>query len=291
MQEATEIYMKNINNSTITKNDYILANSIDIKEQDLGEFTDISGGVNAMISSTGSGKTTILKHILSVVHNKYDVIILMSRTARLQKAYDFFPRDNIVDDYDEELMTTIWNTQLEDHEKGKKLDKVMVILDDVIASPSFKKSKMIEEMAFSARHLNITMWILSQNYTSIKPGIRNNIRILVSFWLESKKEREKVIEQFLSTINNRVGSHIFKAITGTKYQAIIISNYKVGVPFEEKVKKFIADPNVKIRMESKKKKEKSTNYNLMDTRVYIEETKNGLVQRIKEPINARVRPE
>lgn len=272
-------YIENIGNHTIKKNDYLYANSIVIQDQDLNEFLDITGGVNAIIAPTGSGKTVLLKNILNTVHKKYDDIVLMSRTAKFQEAYNFFPRHQILDDYSEQFLTDLWNKQSEaylefasndlaakpfgpsrwtfskslNRVKKKKREKVLVILDDVIASPSYQSSKIINELAFGARHVGITLWVLSQNFTSIKPAIRNNIRILCAFWLDSEIERKKVIYQFLSTKNHNIGDLLYKKITGTKYQAIIISNYKSGAPLEEKVKKFIGDPKVKVVMTKEEK--------------------------------------
>lgn len=243
-----ETYIKNISNNSMRKQDYLLAESYDIKEFAPTDFNDITGGVVAIVSESGSGKTVLLKDILSKIHTRYEIIRMMSRTAKLQSAYDFFPRSMITDDYDEEQMTEIWNNQKKQFDRGLPMPPVLVILDDVIASKSFKKSKMIDEIAVSGRHLNITLIILSQYFVAIRPLIRENIRIAIAFAMANKKEREKFINQFLSSDTYGSGELLFKKITGTKYQSIIIQKYKSGAPINERVKKYIADPDVKINM-------------------------------------------
>lgn len=241
-------YLKNIGTKTITKNNYLLANSYDIKEFNLEQMMDITGGIVAIISMTGAGKTVLLKDLLSKTHKNYDKIYLFSRTAKLQSAYDFVPRSFITDDYDEEKITEIWNSQVKDNLNGLKMKNVLIILDDIIASQSYKKSKMIDEIAFGARHCNITLIILSQNFTSIRLSVRGNVRIAIAFDLASKKEREKFCQQFLSSENDKIGEIVFKNITKTKYQSIIICNYMNGAPLEEKTFRYIADPSINIKL-------------------------------------------
>jgi len=241
-------YLKNISTGTIRKQDYILANSYEIQEFSPEDIQEISGGIIAICAATGSGKTVLLKDILSKIHTNYDKIHVFSRTAKLQESYDFVPRYMITDDFDEELLTEIWNHQVDTHQQEKPLEQVLLILDDIIASPSYKKSKMLDEVAYGARHLKITVILLSQNMSSIKSSIRNNIRIAIAFQLSSKREREKFVEQFLAAENNRIGDVLFRRITDVKYQSIIVQAYKSGALINEKVKRYIADPNVKIKL-------------------------------------------
>ena len=172
----------------------------------------------------------------------------MSRTAKLQSAYDFVPRSMITDDYDEEKMISIWDQQIKAKDEGRPIENILVILDDVIASKSFMKSKMLDEIAISGRHLNITVIILSQYFISLKPRIRENIRIAIAFSMANKKEREKFINQFLSADTFGAGELLFRNITSTKYQSIIIQKYKTGEPINNRVKKYIANPDAIVEL-------------------------------------------
>lgn len=239
-------YLSHINTNTIRKQDYTLANSYDIRQFSPEDVKDITGGIIAIVASTGSGKTVLLKDILSEIAGDYDKFYLFSRTAKLQEAYDFVPRRMITDDFDERLLTEIWDRQVKTKADDKPLDKVLIVLDDIIASPSYKTSKMLDEIAYGARHCNITVVLLSQNMSSIKTSIRNNIRIAVAFQLSSKREREKFVEQFLAVENNRVGDVLFRRLTDVKYQCIIVQAYKSGAAINEKVKVYTARPDVKV---------------------------------------------
>jgi len=269
-------YINNLNSTSVRKNDYKLANSYDIKDFDPMEVSeDITGGIIAIISPTGTGKTVLLKDILSKIGKNYKTsqINLFSRTAKLQECYDFFPRGQLYDDYDEEIMTKIWNKQTEDHDKNKKTEPRLIILDDVIASPNYIRSKIINEMAFGARHLNILIILLSQYMVSIKACVRNNIRIAFAFQLSSKREREKFIEQFLATETNGSGDMLYKKITGEKYQCIVVSNYKAGEAVENRVKKYTADPKAQVKFK-KEPKEKSILLGSEQFKIYKGENTN-----------------
>lgn len=241
-----EEYLHHIGANTIRKQDYVLANSYNIQPFSPNDIKEITGGIVAIVAATGSGKTVLLKDILSEIAGDYNKFYLMSRTARLQEAYDFVPRRMITDDFDEELLTEIWNRQVDSKAQEKKIDKVLIVLDDIIASPSYKSSKMLDEIAYGARHCNITLILLSQNMSSIKTSIRNNIRIAVAFQLSSKREREKFVEQFLAAENNHVGDILFRRLTDVKYQCIIVQAYKSGASVEDKVKVYTARPDVRV---------------------------------------------
>lgn len=246
-----DTFLKNIGNNTILKNSYALANSYEIGDFSPEDLTEITGGVVAIIAGTGCGKTVLLKDIMSKTHKNFERIHLFSRTAKLQSVYNFIPRRWITDDFNEEALNDIWNQQIKKSEKGEKLDKILVILDDIICSPSYKKSKMLEECSISARHLNITIILLSQNFTSIKPIIRNNIRIAITFQMQSRKEREKFAEQFLGADSSRAGDILLRRITDVRYQCLIVQVYKNGETLSNKVKKYTASLDVKIKLRDK----------------------------------------
>lgn len=246
-----DTYMNNISNSTIRKNDYILAQSYDIQEG-IEEVHHLKG-VNLIIAPSNSGKTVLLIDILSKIHQEYDKMFFFSRTMRLQPVYDFVPRYMIHDDFDEDVIAEIWDQQTDAHKQDKPLDKILIVLDDIIISEAYRKSKILQEIAVSGRHLNIVVILISQDMTSIRPIIRKNAFMVFAFQLASKKEREKLIDQFLSVESNRSGDILYRKITDQKYQAIVINVHMVGCSLDQKVKKYTADPNVKIVLKDKDK--------------------------------------
>ena len=99
--------------------------------------------------------------------------------------------------------------------------------------------------------MGLTVILLSQDYNSISPLIRKNIRVAISFQLSGKEDREKFIKKFLSVENSRVGDVLFRKITDEKYQAIIIMANRVGEPIPNKVFKYTANPNLNPKIKKK----------------------------------------
>ncbi|KAH9244350.1 hypothetical protein BASA81_018246 [Batrachochytrium salamandrivorans] len=204
----SDTYLVTLNNGSIYKNDLIMAESYSIKEFEPETIASMPGNMS-ITATTGAGKTKFIIDLLSKVHKQFDAIYLFSRTAKAQKDYNFIPRANIHDSYSEEFLVNLWqshyNKKLVD--QSAKLDKVLIVL---------------------------------------KPLQRNNVRWAVAFDLDSKKEREKFVHSYLSAKNARVGELLFSRIVKERpYQACVVEVYKNGAETEDKVKKYVANPDVR----------------------------------------------
>lgn len=248
-EEALKEYAENLNNSTIYKNDIILAEKFQINDFDPTVIPkDITGGVIALIGSTGYGKTFCLRYILSMIHENYDRFYMFSGTAKLQKDYDFFPKEFIYERYSDSKMEEIWDQNY----NASDPDRVLIILDDVINDPEFIKSLVLKKYATGARHIGITVFLLTQYFNSLKPIIRNNLRLVITFESDNYKERRKFIDECLSIVNPRVGDFVYKKITSIPYQCIVVTMYKKDK--NNKVYKFLAQPVDDSKLKLMKKK-------------------------------------
>jgi hypothetical protein len=203
-------------------------------------------------SPTATGKTYLLKDILHHIHEGYGQnIIMFSGTAKLQDVYNFFPRTKIFDEYIEKEMEAIWDQQFKADKK--KREKVLIILDDVLHDKEFKNSKVFKKVSTGGRHLDITIIFLTQYLKAVGPIIRNNTRLFIAFETDSYKEREKIIDDFLSFDTKAEGDAIYKEITKTPYQCMLVCVYKKDK--QGKVYKYIAKdrPDLKIMDEEKEK--------------------------------------
>lgn len=272
-------YVKTLNNGSIYKNDLLLAESYNIQEFDPKTLVEHPGCMS-ITAMTGAGKTVLIKYLLSVVHKHFDRIYLISSTAKLQPIYDFIPRENIMETYNEEFLDKLISDQavmkmvikdgvsvhpgasssrhrklvmgdsarcVGEHraEVPKKLDNILVIMDDIIHDKEYQKSQVLKRIFTSGRHISVRVWFLTQNFTSLKLLQRNNVMWAISFDLDAKREREKFAQSYLSAKNQRVGELIFDKIVKEKpYQCVVVEVYKNGKSVEEKVKKFTAKMDV-----------------------------------------------
>lgn len=247
-EQALKDYTENLNNSTIYKNDLLLAEKIQVGEFDPNVIPeDITGGIIALVGMTGYGKTFLLRDILSKIHKQYDSFYLFSGTAKMQKDYDFFPKKQIFPEYKEDKLTSIWDEQYSKNKEDRQ--KILIVLDDVINDPEFLKSTILKKYATAGRHLNITIFLLSQFLNTLKPIVRNNLRLIITFESDNYKERRKFIDEFLSLVNPRVGDLVYKKITSIPFQCVVVAVYKKDK--NNKVYKYIAqktkDADLKIK--------------------------------------------
>ena len=73
----------------------------------------------------------------------------------------------------------------------------LIILDDCASSKDVKKrSDELVKLAFSARQAGISVWVLTQQMSSIAKPFRENIACLVTFFTPSAKDMKTVFEDY-----------------------------------------------------------------------------------------------
>ena len=235
-------YINNLENSSKYKNDVLLANSYNIKEF-VPEDILVRDGVMSIVAQTGAGKSCLIIDLLSKIHTSFEHIIMFSKTAKLQRCYDFLDRELIYDRFDEEFLTALWNDRVNKQLLGLEQERTLIIFDDILCDPKIRSSHILKDLFCGSRHLAISMWCLSHNYTVLSPIQRQNTCWFVAFDLDSYKEKQNLVGQYLSAQNQKVGEILFKRITKEKkYQCIIIEAHKSGAPVEDKVRKYISNP-------------------------------------------------
>lgn len=242
-------YIEKLNKGSIYKADLEACEDLFSKIVDFDPKTICSiPGCVSITAMTGAGKTILIRDFLKQTEDHFKEVHLISRTAKSQSIYDFIPRDNIKDDFDEDFLSSLYQQRKLKKLNNNKvsLDPVLIIFDDIINDPMYKKSKIIDNIFTEGRHYNISVWFLTQNFTSLKQLQRNNVRWAISFCHDTALERDKFSSSYLSVQNDRIGRLLFNKITKEKpYQCVVVEVYKVGVDPCEKIKKYIANPDVK----------------------------------------------
>ena len=58
-----------------------------------------------------------------------------------------------------------------------------------------KKQQMLSELAFSGRHLNCSLWILTQKYNSVLTDVREQIKWLAVFYCKDRDSFEEALRE------------------------------------------------------------------------------------------------
>ena len=73
----------------------------------------------------------------------------------------------------------------------------LIILHDCAASKDVKgRTGQLVNLGFSARHIGISVWVLTQKITSITPSFRENVAAIVLFYTPSAKTTKAIFDDY-----------------------------------------------------------------------------------------------
>ena len=144
-----------------------------------------------------------------------DAVFLFTKT---NAGFDGIPSTYRFRDLD--ILPSIIDTQLKvkkHNMKAKKKDKIksniIIILDDMVGSggmsADMRSNKLLNKLATNGRHLsdgdnsNMMVILISQIFTGIGPQIRLNTDFLFTTKLQARRERENIVNSFLSLNSGR----------------------------------------------------------------------------------------
>jgi hypothetical protein len=158
--------------------------------------------------ATGSGKSEYVLDLLEGdYHHFFTYIIIVCPTWRYNKAYlnrkwlfndpehiflvdpsELLPRS------DDPLNDTL-KVFFENY--GKLDDNhVLFLIDDCSSQKGMtKKKRMLSELAFSGRHLNCSVWILTQKYNSVLTDLRTQIKWMALFFCKDRNSFEEALQE------------------------------------------------------------------------------------------------
>ena len=183
-----------------------------------------------MVGPTNSGKTKYLVDLLSnEFRGTFDYVILLCPTYTFNKTYrgfaeedrDFFvltPDQHHIDDWLRIVSFVFEGTNS------------LIILDDCAASRDVKKrTNELVNLAFSARHKGLSVWVITQQMTSISKPFRENIAALVLFYTPSRKDMKEIFNEYGGGMTSDEKLRLLSALKRNKYSKLIFS---LRHPFE-----------------------------------------------------------
>ena len=110
----------------------------------------------------------------------------------------------------------------------------LIVLDDCTASKDVKgRTGELVNLAFSARHVGVSVWVLTQQYTSVGKPFRNNLAALVLFYTQLYKTMKAIFEDCAGELSL---DEVKQMIAGLKEQdfAHLIFSYHRPFSIERK---------------------------------------------------------
>ena len=209
--EGSDTTIKNVYNKII-KSDMVMRNQLKSDDFPKAFCCSVTG-------SRRTGKTTITESLINDMQNgkdkRFDYVFLFSPTL---SGFDSIPNNYKFQDLSilpsliqRQQELTVWNkTALKrDHKKCS----ICIILDDMIATGDLK-NKLLLKIALNGRHINagdpvksneLSTFILSQSVTGIPKKIRQNVDITLASRLNSKSDRQTLVEENMILDSSRGG--------------------------------------------------------------------------------------
>ena len=130
------------------------------------------------VGCTNAGKTEYLHRIPETEYkNHFEFIVILCPTILDDKTYLsgrwILDDKNVFIVCDGEGKLKKWIRSFKDTLKGRQ---TLYIIDDCLAEGEInKKRDALSELAFSGRHRNHSLWVLTQKYNSISKDVREQI--------------------------------------------------------------------------------------------------------------------
>lgn len=204
-------------NDMISTSDLPEINSV----SNIGDFDIMSVPRNAFIltiASRRSGKSFLLQHFLEqyTKKNKTDAIFLFTKTNAgfegIPSAYRYKTLDVLEDIIETQIKVKKYN--LKAKKKDMVYSNIIILLDDMVGSggmgADMRRNPILNKLAVNGRHLssptsNMMVCLISQIFVGISPQIRLNTDFLFTTKLAARKERENIVNSFLSLNSGRKG--------------------------------------------------------------------------------------
>ena len=155
---------------------------------------------------TGCGKTEFVLDLLQTEYrNIFKYIVILCPTIQWNKAYRNRPW--IGDPKNPKTKNLIIvNPIVKGEEKLQELLKVffkkfageptLYIIDDCSATKELTKKKdMLSELAFSGRHAEQSVWVISQRYNSVLKDLREQTKWLCMFYTKDRDSFENCLRE------------------------------------------------------------------------------------------------
>lgn len=234
----------------------------EVKQFDISELQEVKNFSMGLFGKRRTGKTVLLKYILSKIYKFYDECHIFSGTSRVQQEiYGFTDPEYVYDGYDEAKLDDIINDsqtkikQLlrdkpskvsESDFKKNQVPYKLIILDDVISDKTLRYSKLLNDIFILGRHLNIAVIFLSQTVTGIPKSMRANLDLAGAFHLNNIKDSSFFIEQYFSDNGTKFGRELMNRVTQKNYNCIMVKNYVTSQDIYDRVFQITAEVDTPV---------------------------------------------
>ena len=190
---------------------------------------------NALIvGPTNSGKTRFLvSQLCAAFCGRFDYVVLICPTfAHNRTLYRFAEKDPrlyviICEQHQVEIFLKLASLFFE-------RINTLIVLDDCAASKDVKgRTGELVKLGFSARHSGISVWVLTQQLSSIAKPFRENVAAIVLFYTPSAKITKAIFEEYAGELSHDELRQMIARLKERRFAHLIFS---LRHPFEIQLK-------------------------------------------------------
>ena len=98
----------------------------------------------------------------------------------------------------------------------------LIVLDDCAASKDVKGwTGELVKLGFSARHAGISVWVLTQQLSSIAKPFRENVAAIVLFYTPSAKTTKAIFEEYAGELSHDELNRMISRLKERKFSHLI----------------------------------------------------------------------
>ena len=111
----------------------------------------------------------------------------------------------------------------------------LFVLDDCAASKDVKgRTSQLVNLGFSARHDGISVWVLTQQITSIAKPFRENVAAIVLFYTPSSKTTKAIFEDYAGELTHEEYKELIAKLKGRKFSHLVFSlRHPYGIEYHQ----------------------------------------------------------
>ena len=103
-------------------------------------------------------------------------------------------------------------------------ENTLIVLDDCAASKDVKgQTGELVKLGFSARHAGISVWVLTQQLSSIAKPFRENVAAIVLFYTPSAKTTKAIFEEYAVELSHDELKRMISRLKERKFAHLIFS--------------------------------------------------------------------
>ena len=180
---------------------------------------------NALIvGPTNSGKSRfVVGQLCGPFRFKFDFIVLICPTFAHNRTYTQMgendPRMAVITCMQQQV--EMWLKIVRFVFEGTN---TLIILDDCAASKNVKgRTGELVHLAFSARHIGISVWVLTQKMTGISSSFRENVAAIVLFYTPSAKTTKALFDDYAGDLSHDEYKGLVSKLKERKFSYLVFS--------------------------------------------------------------------